>query len=369
MHRETTYDRWMKDQHIPVVGGYGIEHVTDLPREPWARLGCNGTFIKLEGMEGMTGMYVAEIPPGAAVEPEKHLYEELFYILRGRGVSQVWNADAARKSSFEWQPGSLFAAPLNTLHALYNGSGSEPAIFLGFTNAPLILDVFHNPEFVFGCDYLFDERYDGRANYFEPGDRQFDDLERVWLWTANFVPDVRNAAVDMHESKGAGMRLTQCELGDGVIVAHIADWPAGVYQKAHHHAAGAVLLILRGQGYTLMWPQEAGIRPYQAGHEDKVVKVDWQEGSVFSPPQGWFHQHFSTGLEPARQLAMRWGTRRYGVEFIDVQRREGVFVSTKDGGTLIEYEDEDPEIGALFVRECTKNGVHVRMPHLAAAVA
>jgi len=124
---------------------------------------------------------------------------------------------------------------------------------------------------------------------------------------------------------------------------------------------------VRGQGYTLMWPREAGIRPYEAGNADKVVKVNWQEGSVVSPPQGWFHQHFSTGSVPARQLAMRWGTRRYGVEFIDVQRKEGVFVSTKKGGTLIEYEDEDPEIGHRFVRECAANGVDVRMPHLASA--
>ena len=213
MHRETTYDRWMKDQHIPIAGGYGIARLTDLPRKPWPRLGCRGTFIKLEGMEGMTGMYVAEIPPGAALNPEKHLYEELFYILQGYGSTEVWTDGSDRRSYFEWQPGSLFVAPLNTQHRLFNGSGTEPVVFLGFTNAPLVLDIFHNPEFVFDCNYVFDERYDGRANYFEPKDRQFDDLERIWLWTANFVPDVRGAEVDVLESKGAGMRLTQCELG------------------------------------------------------------------------------------------------------------------------------------------------------------
>jgi hypothetical protein len=34
----------------------------------------------------------------------------------------------------------------------------------------------------------------------------------------------------------------------------------------------------------------------------------------------------------------------------------------RDGGTLIEYEDEDPEIRREFVERCRKNGVESRMP-------
>lgn len=359
--RETTYERWMKEEGIPVATGYGIEKVLDLPRAPWRRLGGKGTFIRLEGQEGMTGLYVVEIPPGDALRPEKHLYEELMYVLQGRGSTEAWAPGSEKKVLFEWQTGSLFAPPLNTWHRLYNSSGSEPAVLLALTNAPLVLDVFHNPDFVFGCDYRFDDRFDERAEYFTPGERFVDPIERVWLWRANFVPDVRTAAAESHEAKGSAMKFVQCEMGNGVIVAHIADWPSGLYQKAHHHGAGAVLLIVRGKGYTLMWPQSAGIRPYESGHGDMVVKVDWQEGSVVSPPRGWFHQHFSTGQVSARQLALRWGSRVHGVEFVDLQREEGVFVSVKRGGTLIEYEDEDPEIRRLFAEECAKNGVEVRM--------
>jgi len=366
MHRETTYEKWIQAQGLPIVQGYGIECLVDVPRVPWERMGGRGTFVKLHGMEGVTGLYVAEIPPGGALNPEKHLYEEILYVLQGRGSAEVWTPGSDRKTTFEWHEGSLFAMPLNAWHRLYNGSGNEPAVFLGFGNAPMILDIFHNPHFVFNSDYAFDDRFQARRDYFTPQERMWDDLERLWLWKANFVPDVRRAEVDSLESKGSGMRLTQCELGDGVMVAHIADWPNGQYQKAHHHGAGAVLLIVRGQGYTLLWPPEAGTQPYASGHADRVIKVPWREGSVVSPPAGWFHQHMSTGREPARQLALRWGTRVYGVEWVDLQRREGVFVSVKNGGTLIEYEDEDPAIGREFAEECAKNGVEVRMPHLAA---
>jgi hypothetical protein len=36
-------------------------------------------------------------------------------------------------------------------------------------------------------------------------------------------------------------------------------------------------------------------------------------------------------------------------------------VSRKMGGTMIEYDDENPAIRALYERECGRNGVPVNM--------
>ncbi|HZH83387.1 MAG TPA: hypothetical protein VFD87_09595, partial [Phototrophicaceae bacterium] len=74
---KTTYFKWMMHQNIPVVDGYGVEDVRDIALAPWHRTGGNAAFINLYGMEGVTGMYVGEIPSGGALEPEKHFYEEV----------------------------------------------------------------------------------------------------------------------------------------------------------------------------------------------------------------------------------------------------------------------------------------------------
>jgi len=37
-------------------------------------------------------------------------------------------------------------------------------------------------------------------------------------------------------------------------------------------------------------------------------------------------------------------------------------ISHREGGTLIEYEDEDPEIRRLYERELQKLGVKMEMP-------
>lgn len=362
---ESSYQRWMREEGLPVISGYGVKDVATVELGPWGRLGGRGAFVQLAGLEGYTGIYIAEIPPGGALEPEKHLYEELLCVIDGNGATEVWNGEreqpANKKTMFEWQKGALFAPPLNTWHRLVNGSGTKPVRFMAVTSAPLVIDLFHNPEFVFSCNYDFTDRFQGESDYFKVGERRPRTDTPGKIWETNFIPDVIGTGIDSLERKGAGVNLTAYEMAGNILVGHLTEWPVGRYHKGHHHLGGAILLILRSQGYTLMWPKDAGTRPYEDGNGDAVVKVDWQIGSIFSPPTGWFHQHFNTGKEPARQLALRYGSNKYGVAFHDIAAGEGVYVNVKQGGTLIEYEDQDPAIHRLFESECTRNGVTVTM--------
>jgi mannose-6-phosphate isomerase-like protein (cupin superfamily) len=362
--RETTYEAWMRAQGIPIVTGFGVEEVAAVPREPWKRIGGKAAFIELRGMEGFTGMYVAEIPPGGALLPEKHLYEEAIYILSGIGSTEVWVAGGEKnKLQFEWQKGSLFFVPLNSWHRLVNGS-REPALFLGVTSAPLMMDLLHDPEFIFACDHVFRDRFDGRGDYFVPSSARIERQPGFWIWPSNFIADVAGAEVDPAENKGSGVKITAVEMGGSTLVGHIAEWPVGRYHKAHHHQGGAILLILRSRGYTLMWPAEVGIRPYESGNAARVVEVEWKPGSVFSPPTGWFHQHFNTGREPARQLAFRYSgnSGRYLVGVVKALNKEGVRTSTREGGTLIEYADEDPRIRRDYEARLRHAGIAPQMP-------
>ena len=113
-----------------------------------------------------------------------------------------------------------------------------------------------------------------------------------------------------------------------------------------------------------MWPQEAGIRPYKSGNGDQVIKVNWREGSVFSPPTGWFHQHFNTGKERRGSwrsaIAASPGSIFFGVW--KAINKEGVRTSIREGGTLIEYEDEDPQIRKDFEAAIDKVAVLTEMP-------
>jgi mannose-6-phosphate isomerase-like protein (cupin superfamily)/oxalate decarboxylase/phosphoglucose isomerase-like protein (cupin superfamily) len=364
----TTYESWIQSEGVPVIEGFGIEDLMQVPREPWSRTGGKGAFIQLRGMEGFSGMYVGEIPPGGSLNPEKHLYDELIYILRGRGATEVWWQGDLKKTSFEWEAGGLFALPLNSAHRLLNGS-RDPVVYLGVTSAPLLMDLTHDPDFIFGCDYAFRQRFDGDRDYFVPTTNR-NESGGFWVWESNFITNVSAAALDSAERKGSGVRITALEMGGSALVGHIAEWPVGRYHKAHHHQGGAILLILKSKGYTLLWPQEAGMQPYRAGRADRVVRVDWKAGSLVSPPTGWFHQHFNTGQVPARQLAFRYtgnsGKYRLGVaRALNKAGGAGIRMSVRDGGTLIEYEDEDPQIRRDYQAAVKAEGVEMQMPAVA----
>ncbi len=79
---------------------------------------------------------------------------------------------------------------------------------------------------------------------------------------------------------------------------------------------------------------------------------------MFVPPDWWFHQHFSTGKEPAKYLALKGGGGR---KFKGIQKHFLTSKSVKLGGDQIEFEDEDPEIRRVYREELAKNGVEWRM--------
>src|SRR5581483_3103413 len=294
MAQETSYEKWMQQEAVPIVRGHGVRDVVNMELGDWSRIGGRGAYIQLEGMEGLTGMYVSEVAPGGQLLPEKHVYDELVYVLSGSGTTEVWT-DEEHKTFFEWQAGSLFAPPLNTWHRILNGSGTKPARFLAVTTAPLIVDMFHSTSFVYNCDYVFRDRFDGRPDYFSVGERRAKTSSwgQTWVWETNFIPDVPGTSLDPSSEFGRGNTATMYEMSDNILAGHLAQWPVGKYRNAHHHGGGAILFIVRSQGYTLMWPQELGTRPFESGAGDQVVRVDWNVGTVMSPPGGWFHQHFN----------------------------------------------------------------------------
>ena len=76
---------------------------------------------------------------------------------------------------------------------------------------------------------------------------------------------------------------------------HIEQLPVGTYERAHAHGPGSAILLLDGNGYTLLWHDSSGRTPWKDGNGDQVIKVDYKEGRLFVPPTRWFHQHFASG--------------------------------------------------------------------------
>jgi mannose-6-phosphate isomerase-like protein (cupin superfamily) len=339
------YQAWMERQGIPCYRGYSVEDISRVPVEPWDLVGGHGALMQLEGMEGFTSCFLVEVAPGQQLAPQRHVFQQFVYVLRGHGRVVVRNPGQPDATA-AFRAGDLFATPLNGQYVISN-EGQEPLRYLSVNDAQAILDLYHHADdFVFDNPATFPQRMQPWPDYFEA--QAVNTLDGGTVHVSNLIREVPLRGVDKHGGKGEGVDLTTFELAHQTWAGHIASWPVGSYHQAHHHMGGAVLLIVQSVGYTLMWPQSAGIRPFQAGHADQVVRVEWRPGTLFSPPTGWFHQHFNTGDVPARQLAFRGseiypsGIRRSANKMIG--DRSAGYVSLRQGGNLIEPADEDPYI-------------------------
>jgi hypothetical protein len=90
----------------------------------------------------------------------------------------------------------------------------------------------------------------------------------------------------------------------------------------------------------------------------KKLKFEWKPGTVIVPPEMWWHQHFNTGGNPARYLALRWGSQKYQFQLAQIDE---LLKDRREGGNQIEYEDEEPEIRQWFEEALKGSGVESQM--------
>ncbi len=363
------YDTFMESEGIPIHRGIGVRRVQDLELGRWRRLGGRGAYIQLFGTEGIWGMYVVEVPPAGALEPERHLYEEVIFVVAGRGAAEVWTAGGGPREIFEWQPGSLFTIPLNTHHRLINAMPSQPALLLVGTTAPPVLNLFGNPEFVFNCPFEFRDRYEAGGGFFRPRMEKIepDPHRGLAMVRTNIVPDAVSQPLPLDNRRSPGFRRLEPYLDHNVFYLWLGEHQSGRYSKAHAHESAAVLICLRGKGYTYTWPREIGTRPWETGQTDRVVRQDYEPvGMVSAAPMGgqWFHQHFGIGREPLRLMAWfgpfgRGTGREPGRPGEQVLDKNAMHLD--EGGSAIPYWEEDPYIRREYEAALRREGVDLRM--------
>ncbi|HEY7382989.1 MAG TPA: cupin domain-containing protein [Beijerinckiaceae bacterium] len=338
--KDTPYTRWVREEGLDIISAHYVRNLRTVDLKPWPRRGGKGVFINHEASRTSNDCYVCEIAPGGKLAPQRQLFEEMILVLDGRGSTAVWN-DAGQRITFEWKAGALFAIPINTWHQHFNGSGQEPARFVSVTNMPPVMNLYEDVQFLFNTPYDFKGRFAGEPDYFSNKGEQ-----KGLLLETNFVADAVNLPLISAKERGAGGGHIRFNMAKGSMNSHISQFPIGTYKKGHRHGPGAHVIILSGEGYSLMWPE---------GEEPK--RYDWEVGTMIVPPNMWFHQHFNTGTTPARYLAFKH-------EVVSIRNAQGVpkaWISMRIGGDQIDYADEQPVVRTMFEKELAKHSLKPRM--------
>jgi quercetin dioxygenase-like cupin family protein len=352
----TPFENWVVDEGVKVVREQVIDNLYTLETEPWERTGVNAALLDLTAdpvpgsvIENQgTIRYVCDIPAGGKYNAEKHMYEEIFYVISGRGATTVWTEEDGPRHTFEWKAGSVFSIPLNAYHEIYNAQGDASARLYVAMSAPTAFNLYASPEFVFGCPMTFPDRFDPKDEQYFSG--KANKLQERFLET-NFIPDVRQVELDRWKARGPGSNM-MISMAGGNFICHLSEFPAGTYKKAHTNednrsraglVSDVVYLFLAGEGYDLQWG--TGVKP---GPDVAWEKLEYQTGSLMSPGKG-YNQHFNCSGEDIRYLVLRYGNPRY---------QGAIGARTRDtGGTNVDFEAEDPRVAALFEEELAKRGV------------
>jgi hypothetical protein len=75
----------------------------------------------------------------------------------------------------------------------------------------------------------------------------------VRLSETNFVPDIRDLALDPYPERGNRTSILRLAMASSSLGLHVMGVSEGTYVTAHRHGAGAHVIVIKGQGYELFF--------------------------------------------------------------------------------------------------------------------
>ena len=131
--KDTPYLRFVRGEGLDIISAHYVRNLRTVELKPWARRGGNAVFINHEASRTSNDCYVCEIPPAGKLAPQRQLFEEMVFVLDGRGSTTVWN-DAGARVTFEWKAGAIFGIPLNCWHQHFNADAERPVRLISVIN-------------------------------------------------------------------------------------------------------------------------------------------------------------------------------------------------------------------------------------------
>ncbi len=121
-----------------------------------------------------------------------------------------------------------------------------------------------------------------------------DNRARIPVFEGLFIQNIETVALQPWAQMGVGvnglyLRFAGYQITDGRLL----ELPPGGQAEPQRHLFEMAVYALSGPGHTLFFREG-----------DEPLRLNWQEGSLFSVPLNVRYQHFSDAAEPVRLLAV-----------------------------------------------------------------
>lgn len=232
------------------------------------------------------------IAPGDVITTQTHASSQVFYVIRGKGISVFESGE------LHWKTGDYIALPFS---ADIEHKALADTAFYWVSDQPLM-------------DYLGVKPFKPQVRplYFS-----YEDLEAELAKVST-----QNAGQDKNRN---GFLLANPDCALTKTITH-SMWslynllPAGAKQKAHRHNSIALDYAVRAgpDTYTLI-----GKAVDDEGNIIDPIRADWVPGAVFVTPPGWWHSHHNEGDQDAVVLPVQDAGLHTYIQSLDIQFSQG----------------------------------------------
>ena len=265
------YLNWAKGEGVPLTSAPAID-LAQVKTAPWARFGVDGAICHVEGRCDFLTLFVFDIPAGGAMKPSRHTFEEIFYVVEGRGETEVVlsNGEVRRLA---WAPGAIFSAPINAT-CVHRAPGSSRVRLASFNDVRYLMGLYRNEAFLFDNPAPFEKRQ-ARAG------------------AARWVADPATEPV----AEANGFATANLDVADSSIGPQLIEVRAGEADLARRQMQGRHLLCVEGEGFSLSFDTQGG----------PVKRTEWKRGVVIGQEGMAFHQNFAR-VQTSRLVSIELGS-------------------------------------------------------------
>jgi mannose-6-phosphate isomerase-like protein (cupin superfamily) len=277
------------------LDGYCFD-LNTLPLADRSQLGDRAKILHVGGAGQL--VQVIEIPPHGKTVFHGFGWEgeALFYVLSGHGQTDYKGVTGGLPSNkYVWKKNSLFAIPVDHYMQHTNLDPAQPVRMLAVTGYAINM-----------YPYVAEELRSGRQNPAENAEERARTLAGT-TYPGHYVEDLRDHPVAMREARGNRTAFFNMMSTVGHRThpnVHISEL-TGPQAFAHKHGNQPMFVILKGAGYDI-WSEARDLKEYEASVKaGSAHRAEYSTGTLCGVPGGpHWHQHFSTGKEPLRYLAI-----------------------------------------------------------------
>ena len=138
---------------------------------------------------------------------------------------------------------------------------------------------------MFDNPYQFRDRFSGADDFYKyKDDIEPDPVRGLAMRRTNFVPDIVNCDLPLDNRRSPGFRRVEPFMTGNTFYLWIGQHENGRYSKAHAHTSAAVLICIKGKGYTYTWPERDGVTPVE-GRQDAA-----RSSASITSRSAWFRR-------------------------------------------------------------------------------